>query len=41
MSWNPTVPGMLAVCLASSVAAVYEFSNVIVNINTAPDANAV
>lgn len=40
MSWNPAVPSMLAVCLASGVAAVYEFSNVSVNINTASDANA-
>lgn len=40
MSWNPAAPGMLAVCLASGVAVVYEFSNVSVNINTASDANA-
>lgn len=40
MSWNPAAPGMLAVCLASGVAAVYEFSNTSVNISTASDANA-
>lgn len=40
MSWNPVVVGMLAVCLANGVAAVYEFRNVSVSINTAPDANA-